>query len=62
VGERRLGQQRYDDPIIAASVGLNPVKDVNWIFDSTRDSRDLFAAGEIDAFIALPPWAQEQCP
>ena len=46
-------------PIIAASVGLDPAKDLNWVVDPTRDPKDLFDAGEIDAFMTLPPWAQE---
>jgi NitT/TauT family transport system substrate-binding protein len=46
-------------PIIAASVGLDPAKDLNWVFDAERDPKDLFAAGKIDAFMTLPPWAPE---
>jgi NitT/TauT family transport system substrate-binding protein len=46
-------------PLIAASVGLDPAKDLNWVVDPTRDPKDLFDAGEIDAFMTLPPWAQE---
>jgi NitT/TauT family transport system substrate-binding protein len=43
--------------MIFANVGLDPAKDVNWVF--RRDEEELFAAGEIDAFLAAPPWAQE---
>jgi NitT/TauT family transport system substrate-binding protein len=46
-------------PIIAASVGLDPAKDIKWVFDSTRSRKDLFLAGEIDAFMIPPPIAQE---
>jgi NitT/TauT family transport system substrate-binding protein len=46
-------------PIVAASVGLDPAKDLNWVFDDKRDPKDLFEAGEIDAFMTAPPWAQE---
>jgi NitT/TauT family transport system substrate-binding protein len=46
-------------PLIAAGVGLDPAKDLNWVVDPTRDPKDLFDAGEIDAFMTLPPWAQE---
>jgi NitT/TauT family transport system substrate-binding protein len=46
-------------PIIAASVGLDPAKDLNWVFEGKRDPKDLFLAGEIDAFMTLPPWAPE---
>ena len=46
-------------PIIAASVGLDPAKDIKWVFDRTRGRKDLFLAGEIDAFMVSPPIAQE---
>jgi NitT/TauT family transport system substrate-binding protein len=46
-------------PIVAASVGLDPSKDLDWVIDFEHDPKDLFAAGEIDAFMTLPPWAQE---
>jgi NitT/TauT family transport system substrate-binding protein len=45
--------------IIAASVGLDPVKDINWVVNGPRDPRELVANGEIDAFLTFPPWAQE---
>jgi NitT/TauT family transport system substrate-binding protein len=45
--------------MIAASVGLDPAKDINWVFHGYRDSKELFAASEIDAFVTAPPWAQE---
>jgi NitT/TauT family transport system substrate-binding protein len=45
--------------IIAANVGLDPAKDINWVHHGPRDQTDLFASGEIDAFLSLPPWAQE---
>jgi NitT/TauT family transport system substrate-binding protein len=46
-------------PVIAASVGLDPAKDLDWVIDPAHDPKDLFAAGEIDGFLTLPPWAQE---
>ena len=45
--------------MIFANVGLDPAKDVNWVFQKERDQVELLAAGEIDAFLASPPWAQE---
>jgi NitT/TauT family transport system substrate-binding protein len=45
--------------IIAASVGLDPAKDINWVVHGQRDPKELFAGGEIDAFVTFPPWAQE---
>ena len=45
--------------IVAASVGLNPTKDINWVAHGPRDPKELFADGEIDAFLAWPPLSQE---
>jgi NitT/TauT family transport system substrate-binding protein len=45
--------------IIAASVGLDPAKDINWVALGPRDQPASFVGGEIDAFIMFPPWAQE---
>jgi NitT/TauT family transport system substrate-binding protein len=45
--------------IIAASVGLDPAKDINWIAFGPGDPKDLLADDKIDAFITFPPWAQE---
>ena len=42
--------------IIAASVGLDPVKDINWVAGRRKD---LFTNGKIDAFMASPPRAPE---
>jgi NitT/TauT family transport system substrate-binding protein len=38
-----------------AYVGLDPNTDVRWV---TENSRELFAAGEIDAFLGFPPAPQ----
>ena len=45
--------------IVAASVGLEPAKDIDWVVNGSRDVTELFANGEIDAFLSFPPWAQE---
>jgi NitT/TauT family transport system substrate-binding protein len=45
--------------VVAASVGLDPAKDIDWVFRALWEQRKLFAAGEIDAFLTVPPWAQE---
>ena len=45
--------------IIAASVGLDPAKDINWVAHGARDQTELFANGEIDGFLSWPPWVQE---
>jgi NitT/TauT family transport system substrate-binding protein len=45
--------------ILFASVGLDPAKDINWVIVAPPDQKELFAAGEIDALLTAPPWAQE---
>jgi NitT/TauT family transport system substrate-binding protein len=60
VWETGVGRTDYViDSIIAASVGLDPAKDINWIAHGPRDQKELFANGEIDAFLSWPPWVQE---
>jgi NitT/TauT family transport system substrate-binding protein len=44
---------------MAAYVGLDPVKDINWITSPTIPPKELFAAGKIDAFLGFPPDPQE---
>ena len=45
--------------IMAASVGLDPVKDINWVVRSEGEGMQLFAEGKIDAFLGFPPEPQE---
>jgi NitT/TauT family transport system substrate-binding protein len=45
--------------IIAANVGLDPAKDIDWVFYGPRNPEELLDKGEIDAFLTVPPWAQE---
>jgi NitT/TauT family transport system substrate-binding protein len=45
--------------IIAASVGLDPAKDINWVAFGAGDSKALLTDEKIDAFMTFPPWAQE---
>jgi NitT/TauT family transport system substrate-binding protein len=44
---------------MAAHVGLDPVKDINWITSPTIAPKELFAEGKIDAFLGFPPEPQE---
>jgi NitT/TauT family transport system substrate-binding protein len=44
---------------MAAYVGLNPRKDINWVMHSPGESIRLLAEGKIDAYMAFPPDAQE---
>ena len=48
--------------IIAASVGLDPTKDINWVGLGSGAPRELFKDDKIDAFLTYPPWAQELAP
>jgi NitT/TauT family transport system substrate-binding protein len=42
-----------------AYVGLDPQKDIHWVEQPTAEAMRLLAEGKIDAFLALPPVAQE---
>jgi len=54
-----------DDPtlfkLIAAQVGLDPVRDIEWVSstDPALNPIELFAQGKIDAFLGFPPHPQE---
>jgi NitT/TauT family transport system substrate-binding protein len=44
---------------MAAYVGLDPSKDIDWILDSSVEPLELFATGKIDAFLGTPPEPQQ---
>jgi NitT/TauT family transport system substrate-binding protein len=44
---------------MAAYVGLDPHRDIQWVFHSPAESMQLLAAGQIDAYLAFPPEPQE---
>jgi NitT/TauT family transport system substrate-binding protein len=44
---------------MAAHVGLDPLKDINWITSPKIAPKELFAEGRIDAFLGFPPEPQE---
>jgi NitT/TauT family transport system substrate-binding protein len=44
---------------IAAHVGLNPAKDINWVTSPSISPLQLFADGKIDAWLGFPPEPQE---
>jgi NitT/TauT family transport system substrate-binding protein len=57
------GKHRYV-AIMAAQVGLDPQKDIEWVEGSAVDPRalfplELFAEGKVDAFLGFPPEPQE---
>ena len=45
--------------VIAASVGLDPAKDIDWFTAPDFNPVELFAEGKIDAFLGAPPLPQE---
>jgi NitT/TauT family transport system substrate-binding protein len=60
VGVQGLGSSQYTFlSSMAAHVGLDPVKDINWITSSSPKPMELFAEGKIDAFLGFPPEPQE---
>ena len=44
---------------MAAHVGLDPMKDINWVTSPTIAPKELFAERKIDAFLGFPPEPQE---
>src|SRR5262249_12479693 len=44
---------------MAAYVGLDPAKDIEWVSSPLGTAKDLFVERKIDAFLALPPDPQE---
>jgi NitT/TauT family transport system substrate-binding protein len=44
---------------IAAYVGLDPRKDINWVTHPRAEAMQLFTDGTIDAFLGFPPEPQE---
>jgi NitT/TauT family transport system substrate-binding protein len=44
---------------MAAYVGLDPYRDVNWVIHPADEAVGLLTEGKIDAFMAFPPQAQE---
>jgi NitT/TauT family transport system substrate-binding protein len=60
VGVQSLGSGRHLQlALIAAHVGLDPQKDINWVTESALNPMTLFTAREVDAFLAAPPEPQE---
>ena len=62
---KRVGQQATGSlpnilvVLMAAQVGLDPDKDIDWITDPKVKPKELFTDGKIDAFLSFPPEAQE---
>jgi NitT/TauT family transport system substrate-binding protein len=45
--------------MMAAHVGLDPAKDINWVTDPKVKPIELFEQGKVDAFLGFPPEAQD---
>jgi NitT/TauT family transport system substrate-binding protein len=45
--------------LMAAQVGLDPVKDIHWVTDPTVKPIERFVEGKIDAFLGFPPEPQD---
>jgi NitT/TauT family transport system substrate-binding protein len=59
-----VGSVLYSTPytllsLMAAYVGLDPVKDFQWILSGGVSLKELFVEGKIDAYLTTPPRAQE---
>ena len=44
---------------IATYVGLDPTHDINWVVNPAVKPKELFARGDVDAFLGFPPDPQE---
>jgi NitT/TauT family transport system substrate-binding protein len=45
--------------VMAAQVGLDPGKDIDWVTSQSPKPAELFAEGKIDAFLGFPPEPQD---
>jgi NitT/TauT family transport system substrate-binding protein len=45
--------------VMAAHVGLNPQKDINWVTRPRAEAMQLLAEGKVDGFLGFPPDPQE---
>ncbi|MFZ2078705.1 MAG: ABC transporter substrate-binding protein, partial [Xanthobacteraceae bacterium] len=60
VGVQALGSSQHMFlSTMAAYVGLDPVKNINWVTSSSPRPIELFAEGKIDGFLGFPPDPQE---
>jgi NitT/TauT family transport system substrate-binding protein len=60
IGLRKLNTTGHLLPaVMAAHVGLDPHNDINWITIPEINPMDLFAEGQVDAFLGFPPEPQE---
>jgi NitT/TauT family transport system substrate-binding protein len=63
--EKRVGIDRLTSSphvlvtLMAAYIGLDPTRDIEWVESGNETSMQLFIDGKIDAFLAQPPEPQE---
>jgi NitT/TauT family transport system substrate-binding protein len=58
VGSVGGGKHRYVT-IMAANIGLDPEKDIEWVAEPDSKPMELFVEGKVDAFLGFPPEPQE---
>jgi NitT/TauT family transport system substrate-binding protein len=59
VGVQTIGDSPYVFlSAMAALVGLNPAKEIEWVTSASGKPIELFAEGKIDAFLGFPPEPQ----
>jgi len=60
VGVRALGSNEHVLlTLIAADVGLDPAKDINWVTSQSPKPSELFVDGKVEGFLAGPPESQD---
>jgi NitT/TauT family transport system substrate-binding protein len=60
VGVEKLGSSTHlFVSVMAAHVGLDPMKDIHWVTDPAAIPSQLFVDGKVDAFLGTPPEPQE---
>ena len=60
VGLRSLGATPHVlVSIMAAEVGLDPAKDIDWVVDPKSTPIELFVSGKVDVFVGNPPESLE---
>jgi NitT/TauT family transport system substrate-binding protein len=60
VGVQALGSNPHVlVTLMAAQVGLDPVKDLRWVTDPSAKPMERFVDGKIDAFLGFPPEPQD---
>jgi NitT/TauT family transport system substrate-binding protein len=54
-----LGTQRAFLSTVLTHVNIDPNRDVTWVIRSPAEGAQLFAEGQVDAYLAFPPISQE---